>query len=422
MKIFWAWQFDLPGKIARHFIRGALEAAAAQINQTEEIDEPDEDFQGGKLQLDYGRKNLKGSPDLAIEILKKIDGAAVFVGDVTPVGKGVPHRTDEGVESDGKLLMNPNVAIELGYALKSKGTDHVLMVMNSHYGKRADMPFDLGGKGGPIMYNLAPTATGKEIETEKKKLVAVLVEALKEYVPKPVAVSFEGLKPKIGRGIFFSEGEVLAEDKGWPGKEARYVMPFRKVLWLKLSPTTALPHPLAIDLLTDNIGRFGPFTLPQGLESVRQNKYGVCFFSPAGATHNIDAIAQYTRDGEIWGVNADYIRQGEFGQQQAILTLPIENILITELDAYLRFMRDVSKVPLPIRVEVGIEGIAGRQIAHNGYPLNRSSPIMHKDFVEHNGTLRSFDKAEQDAFLMQFFNKLNENSGIPRPKGLYGRG
>jgi hypothetical protein len=83
MKIFWAWQYDLPGKIARHFIRNALETAIAQINQTEEIEEPDEAFQNGKLSLDYGRKGLKGSPDLAIEILKKIDNAMVPVGDVT---------------------------------------------------------------------------------------------------------------------------------------------------------------------------------------------------------------------------------------------------------------------------------------------------------------------------------------------------
>jgi hypothetical protein len=58
--------------------------------------EPDEAFQDGKLQLDCGRKGLKGSPDLAIEILKKIDAATVFVGDVTPVGKGPPRKTDEG--------------------------------------------------------------------------------------------------------------------------------------------------------------------------------------------------------------------------------------------------------------------------------------------------------------------------------------
>jgi hypothetical protein len=39
MKIFWAWQFDLPGKIARHFIREALEQAIDEINQDRNIDE-----------------------------------------------------------------------------------------------------------------------------------------------------------------------------------------------------------------------------------------------------------------------------------------------------------------------------------------------------------------------------------------------
>jgi hypothetical protein len=420
MKIFWAWQFDLPGKIARHFIRGAIQAAIAQINQHEDIDEPDEAFQESKLQLDYGRKGLKGSPDLASEILKKIDSAAVFVGDVTPIGKGAPHKTDEGVESDGKPLMNPNVAIELGYALKSKGTDHVLMIMNSHYGKRADMPFDLGHKGGPIMYDLAPDATPQQIDTEKRKLVAVLVDALKEYVPKPVVEPFEGLRPKTGKAIFFDNGEILAEDKN-PHHPAKYVMPFRKVLWVRLMPSTALPHPLPIDLLTDNIGRFGPFGIPQGFEMVRVNRYGACFFTPAGAADKIDAIAQYTRDGEIWGVHADYLRQGERGEQKLVITLPIENILLTQLTLFMRFMREISQVPPPINVEVGIEGIAGWQIAHNNYVINRSSPIMHRDFVEHKGVLRSFDKVEQHAFLMQFFKKLNENSGVSRPQGLYGR-
>jgi hypothetical protein len=162
--------------------------------------------------------------------------------------------------------------------------------------------------------------------------------------------------------------------------------------------------------------------IPHGLEGVRLNKYGACFYQPAGATTNIDAIAQYTRDGEIWGVHADYIRQGERGEQKLILTLPIENILITQLTLFMRFMKEVSQVPLPINAEVGIEGIAGWQIAHNGYAINRSSPVMHKDFVEHKGVLRSFEKDEQDAFLMQFFKKLNDNSGVSRPQGLYGRG
>jgi hypothetical protein len=91
------------------------------------------------------------------------------------------------------------------------------------------------------------------------------------------------------------------------------------------------------------------------------------------------------------------------------------------LTLFMKFMKEVSQVPLPINAEVGIEGIAGWQIVHNGYAINRSSPTMHKDFVEHKGVLRSFEKKDQDAFLMQFFKKLNENTGVPRPLGLYGR-
>src|SRR5262245_45414041 len=111
MKVFWAWQSDLPGKISRHFISQALEEAIAAINQAQDIEEPDESFQSGCMHLDHDRKGLRGSPDLANAILNKIDAATVFVGDVTPVGKGQPYKTDDGKESDGKLLMNPNVAI-----------------------------------------------------------------------------------------------------------------------------------------------------------------------------------------------------------------------------------------------------------------------------------------------------------------------
>jgi hypothetical protein len=172
----------------------------------------------------------------------------VFVGDVTPVGKTVPYTTDEGVKSDGKLLMNPNVAIELGYALKSLRTERVLMIMNSHYGKRADMPFDLGHKGGPIMYTLAPDASREEIQREKKKLVSVLVDALGMYVPKTVAVPFEGMKPQIGQGIFFKDGEILGEKNNDKNK-TKFVMPFRRVMWLRLSPSQALPMPLSLQTL-----------------------------------------------------------------------------------------------------------------------------------------------------------------------------
>ena len=416
MKIFWAWQYDLPGKISRHFIRGALEAAIEQINLVNNIEEPDEAFQTGALHLDYGRKGLKGSPDLAIEILKKIDDAAVFVGDVTPVGKAEAKQNDEG-QTIEKKLVNPNVAIELGYALKARATENVLMVMNSHYGKREDLPFDLGHKGGPIIYKLAPDASKDQIEAEKRRLVTIFVDALREYVPKPVVEPFRALEPQIGQGIFFKDGEVLGEDKNGPNPR-KYTMPFRDVMWLRVMPSVALEMPLAPHTLTDNIGRFGAFGALG--ERVRENAYGACYFY-TGSANTIESISQYTRDGEIWGINADILRQGRQRDVIMLPTITMENTFITGLDLYMDFLRTITKMPVPIHVEAGMEGIKGRIIAHNGMILGKSG-VMHNDRVTHRGILRTYDKTEQLAFLVEFFKKACANSGVPRPDGLYGRG
>jgi hypothetical protein len=91
MKVFWAWQSDLPGKTGRHFVRDALEEAIERIKERRDIEEPDEQFQD-EIHLDHDRKGLSGSPDLATEILRKIDASRVFVGDVTPVGKTADER------------------------------------------------------------------------------------------------------------------------------------------------------------------------------------------------------------------------------------------------------------------------------------------------------------------------------------------
>jgi hypothetical protein len=404
MKVFWAWQYDLPGKISRRFIREALELSIAQINQEQDIEEPDEAFQTGAMFLDHGRKGLKGSPDLAIQILEKINNARVFVGDVTPVGKGLPYTNDEGVHSDGKLLMNPNVAIELGYALKTLTTENVLMVMNSHYGKRSDLPFDLGHKGGPILYNLAPDASKADIEREKKRLVATLRVALLEYVPKPVIEPFAEMKPKIGQGIYFDDGEILVANQNDMDK-IKYSMPLRHVMWLRVIPNKKLDMPLSVETLLQTVSRFGGFGTPVSGGLVRQNAYDVACFIPAGNTASIDAISQYSRDGEIWAVNAEILRRGEQGARLYVNSLLMENLFTTSLDLYIQFMQQVSKVPPPIQVEAGIEGIKGRIIAHNGMIVSNTE-IMHQDRVTHRGPLKSFAKSDQDAFLLEFFKKV----------------
>ena len=87
MKVFWAWQADLPGKISRHLIREALEAAIEQLKQPRDIEEPPVESRRGDLHLDHDTKGLKGSPEIAHEIFTKIAAATVVVADVTPVGR-----------------------------------------------------------------------------------------------------------------------------------------------------------------------------------------------------------------------------------------------------------------------------------------------------------------------------------------------
>lgn len=344
----------------------------------------------------------------------------MFVGDVTPVGKGSPYTNDEGVHSDGKLIMNPNVAIELGYALKTRTTDNVLMVMNSHYGKRSDLPFDLGHKGGPIMYKLGPGATNDEIEREKKSLAAKLRDALSEYIQKPVTEPFAEMKPKIGQGIYFDNGEILGEDKNSLNK-TKYTMPFRQIMWLRLIPTKSLEIPLSIQRLEQSVASFGTFGISDAPLLRRQNAYGVAFFIPADDKGNIDAISQYSRDGEIWGMNAKILREGRIEESWIVSSLLMENLFITNLELYVNFMRMVSGVSLPIQVEAGIEGIKGRVIVHNGHVFNGAG-VMHKDNITHRAYLKSFETVDQREFLLELFTKVNNNTGVPRPAGLYGRG
>src|ERR1700730_1854866 len=122
--VFYSWQSDLPNACNRGFIQDALEGAAAAIKADETVEvEPvvDRDTQG-----------VPGAPDIASTIFSKIVAADVFVADVSIVCR-----------TDTRVSPNPNVLIELGYALKALGCEKVVLVFNRAFGKIEELPFDL---------------------------------------------------------------------------------------------------------------------------------------------------------------------------------------------------------------------------------------------------------------------------------------
>src|SRR5260221_5315209 len=56
-------------------------------------------------------------------------------------------RSDkDGKPQEPKPLMNPNVAIELGYAFGKLGTESFLPILNKAYGDESSLPFDIDRK------------------------------------------------------------------------------------------------------------------------------------------------------------------------------------------------------------------------------------------------------------------------------------
>ena len=167
MKIFYSWQSDIENKFNRNFIKDCLELAIKQLNQELEIEDA--------LRLDHDTKDVEGSPDIANTILKKIEGSDIFIGDITFITKS----------KNEKHCPNPNVLIELGYALNSLGDNRVINIMNSSFGSPdKNLPFDLAHKRWPIVYSLSDDNYADK-SSVKSKLIASIKSALYPFIGKP---------------------------------------------------------------------------------------------------------------------------------------------------------------------------------------------------------------------------------------------
>jgi hypothetical protein len=126
-RVFYSWQSDSPGNTNRNFILQALETAIADIQKDETTDvDP---------VIDRDTLGLAGSPDISHSIFDKIDAASVFVCDVSIIDPTTVRATP-----------NPNVLVELGYAIKALGWNRIIMVMNTTFGGPDKLPFDLRSK------------------------------------------------------------------------------------------------------------------------------------------------------------------------------------------------------------------------------------------------------------------------------------
>lgn len=145
--VFYSWQLWTKRGRNRDFIEEVLSQTIEQIEEVQII-------------IDRDTKDLPGAPAIADSILAKIEQCDIFLADVTLVISDEEHTSP-----------NPNVMLELGYAVRSIGWNRIIMVMNEAFGVAKLLPFDLVHRRWPVTYNLEH---GQEKANVREQLIGGL--------------------------------------------------------------------------------------------------------------------------------------------------------------------------------------------------------------------------------------------------------
>jgi hypothetical protein len=174
--VFYSWQSDLAVETNKGLIRGAIKLACNNLEN---------EFQATELRItvDEAADNVSGSPNIPLTIFDKIASADVFICDITTINKEVIEVIEairnlqaiEDITKPKKLrpVPNPNVMIELGYAIAHLGWDRIIMLFNTSYGTLEDAPFDID-RHKIHHYKLSPKPENKpkkQFEEDKKTII-----------------------------------------------------------------------------------------------------------------------------------------------------------------------------------------------------------------------------------------------------------
>lgn len=208
-KIFYSWQSDLPGNKTRNFIRECIDEAIELAEESEAIE----------AERDEATKGTTGSPNIVTTLFSKIDNCDLFIADVS-----LCYTCDTKGE---KKSPNPNVLLELGYAVKRLGWERVICLCNKDFGN--EYPFDIAHN------RITPFSlegkSKKEVMSEITKVIFVNIRDIRKRRPLAKAgeathvlgtydfeerVVKETLIPidiKQNEGYLFHNAEILEEAK-----------------------------------------------------------------------------------------------------------------------------------------------------------------------------------------------------------------
>lgn len=126
--LFYSWQSD--DTRSRKILNGALKALKQSLAQRRI-----------ELIIDSSTLGESGMPSIDQTILRKIDACDIFLADITPITNY--EKLDGNGQKVKKEVPNPNVLLELGYAMSALGVDYVIPVAHQGSWLVGNLPFDV---------------------------------------------------------------------------------------------------------------------------------------------------------------------------------------------------------------------------------------------------------------------------------------
>lgn len=164
-KIFYSWQSDLPGSKTRNFIRECIDEAIELAQESEAIE----------AERDEATMGTTGSPDIVATLFSKIDNCDLFISDLSLCFTEDQHHE--------KKSPNPNVMVELGYAVKTLGWERIICLCNTDYGNQ--YPFDIAHNR--ITDFSLEGRSKKEVKSDIAKIIFVNIRDLRKQPPRAKA-------------------------------------------------------------------------------------------------------------------------------------------------------------------------------------------------------------------------------------------
>jgi hypothetical protein len=399
--VFYAWQSDRLERLNRHLIRFALNLAARKIS--------DDPVVGARVRIDADTEGVLGHVPVTDTILKKIAVCDAFVPDLTFVG----------VTKAGKLVPNPNVMLEYGYALRAKSHSVMIPVMNTAYGPAEKLPFDMGHLRHPLQYDLPVAATNAERRLVRKTLTDEFERILRlmiDEAPSKQTTPFQEAPSVALPAFFFPRGAVIATF-GYPG-EQEYQSSGDKAIYLRLFPqySDGQPRPGRANIknLLQSRRVVNPMSSTNG-DIASANDYGWVTIDPV-LNSLTRGITQAFPTGELWGINSQVFTvvpmQRNIASPEepatAIGIISAERICARALENYVSAATSEMNLRPPFVVELGAVGLRDVFMGaphpeftggHYYGPIREASLVRRYE-------LRNAQHAALFDVLRQFFNEF----------------